>query len=718
MRKTVAVFILFFVFTFNLFAGYRIYKLEVENGEIIFALDHEKAKSVSIAGSFNEWTKDAWKMKKDEMGIWVYRAKLKPGKYEYKFVINGKEWIPEENLRFTLSFTNNKLIITEGGKEIFAPFDKRCNTFLSDKIFFKGFLNLEYIPYYSFNYKKFSGYKFHTFFVLQPDIYIHRNVFLKSEFILDSFYTTAYNLSLFGLWRAQIIINPGWFYARIFHNYKSFFFLDPLHSIVKFIYTSGYPLFKYPVTFYDNPVPEYKFGINYKGIYFQTSDTGITDLGLQLKCFIMTPLYYYEEVDESGEVTESGSEVISREIHQYPVNYKYYFNLAGIEIKKTFSHLSIAFINLLKAGKYLNEYYMEPDSSGWVYLSFKNPSYKLSFTPSDTKYFSRDYYIFRTGGVVKFLVLKRLSIFGEYLTKKKTGGFFVKSFMSNGYDLPYNYLLYGYQYEKKEYFYESPFTGEEFAAGVQYQLKNINFELTVTRDKKIFQQIDDIISTDKDSSKLAFSFKSFGNLKIKDTTLKFNSEVRGINANPDVEGLNYEILFDENNFYNVYSPECYRKITLRGNLFISSIIPVQIRIKYWYNKYFQRDIYFETEKEWSSETFENFVEFNYPVKKANIRLGSRIKSYFYKRLITSADFWSYKNTFVNPYIYYERKILGGRGFVKVGTGIEPDVNEYILSGYPYQLMEYLNFSEFPFFKSAEKNLANNLYFKISGGIKF
>jgi hypothetical protein len=57
-----------------------------------FTLDaYSDAKKVTIAGSFNGWSKDGYPMiRKDSR--WVFPIRLKPGKYTYKFVVDGK-WI-------------------------------------------------------------------------------------------------------------------------------------------------------------------------------------------------------------------------------------------------------------------------------------------------------------------------------------------------------------------------------------------------------------------------------------------------------------------------------------------------------------------------------------------------------------------------------------------------------------------------------------------------
>lgn len=58
----------------------------------IFKLDqYPAAKIVTVAGSFNGWNPDNFTMVKKD-GKWTFPIYLKPGKYTYKFIIDGK-WI-------------------------------------------------------------------------------------------------------------------------------------------------------------------------------------------------------------------------------------------------------------------------------------------------------------------------------------------------------------------------------------------------------------------------------------------------------------------------------------------------------------------------------------------------------------------------------------------------------------------------------------------------
>lgn len=48
-----------------------------------------QAKKVSLAGSFNKWDIKKTLAKKDSKGNWSAKVSLKPGKYEYKFFVDG-----------------------------------------------------------------------------------------------------------------------------------------------------------------------------------------------------------------------------------------------------------------------------------------------------------------------------------------------------------------------------------------------------------------------------------------------------------------------------------------------------------------------------------------------------------------------------------------------------------------------------------------------------
>lgn len=57
-----------------------------------FKLYAPQAKRVGLVGSFNNWNTRTLSAKKDSQGNWIVKVDLKPGKYEYKFFVDGS-WV-------------------------------------------------------------------------------------------------------------------------------------------------------------------------------------------------------------------------------------------------------------------------------------------------------------------------------------------------------------------------------------------------------------------------------------------------------------------------------------------------------------------------------------------------------------------------------------------------------------------------------------------------
>jgi 1,4-alpha-glucan branching enzyme len=52
------------------------------------------AKTVSVAGSFNQWQPGTRTLKRTRGGCWRKETALAPGTYEYKLVVDG-QWMPD-----------------------------------------------------------------------------------------------------------------------------------------------------------------------------------------------------------------------------------------------------------------------------------------------------------------------------------------------------------------------------------------------------------------------------------------------------------------------------------------------------------------------------------------------------------------------------------------------------------------------------------------------
>ena len=65
-------------------------KKETGKKRTTFTLKEPTANDVILMGDFNKWNAKTHPMKKDESGIWKKTVMLPPGRYEYRFLVNGK----------------------------------------------------------------------------------------------------------------------------------------------------------------------------------------------------------------------------------------------------------------------------------------------------------------------------------------------------------------------------------------------------------------------------------------------------------------------------------------------------------------------------------------------------------------------------------------------------------------------------------------------------
>jgi len=64
-------------------------KRKVQARKVQFEFLSPEAKEVYLVGKFNNWDTHANIMKKDKGGIWRITRSLKPGRYGYRFFVNG-----------------------------------------------------------------------------------------------------------------------------------------------------------------------------------------------------------------------------------------------------------------------------------------------------------------------------------------------------------------------------------------------------------------------------------------------------------------------------------------------------------------------------------------------------------------------------------------------------------------------------------------------------
>lgn len=65
---------------------------EAGRRQVEFACHAPEAKTVYLAGSFNAWDAKDNLMARNKQGDWKTTLSLAPGRYEYKFVIDGR-WV-------------------------------------------------------------------------------------------------------------------------------------------------------------------------------------------------------------------------------------------------------------------------------------------------------------------------------------------------------------------------------------------------------------------------------------------------------------------------------------------------------------------------------------------------------------------------------------------------------------------------------------------------
>jgi len=69
---------------------------EVRDGSVRFVFFAPKASSVAVAGSFNRWDpRENILSGPNRKGLWTITLELPGGRYEYLFVVDGNEWLPD-----------------------------------------------------------------------------------------------------------------------------------------------------------------------------------------------------------------------------------------------------------------------------------------------------------------------------------------------------------------------------------------------------------------------------------------------------------------------------------------------------------------------------------------------------------------------------------------------------------------------------------------------
>ena len=65
-------------------------KINRQQKKVQFSFVAPQAKHVAVTGDFVSWDKTGIPMKKNKEGLWKAAVDLKPGRYEYKFIVDGQ----------------------------------------------------------------------------------------------------------------------------------------------------------------------------------------------------------------------------------------------------------------------------------------------------------------------------------------------------------------------------------------------------------------------------------------------------------------------------------------------------------------------------------------------------------------------------------------------------------------------------------------------------
>ena len=115
-------------------------------GGIEFTYDDPYAGSVHLAGDFNNWSMNADPLTMDDEGVWRAVIDLSPGTYEYKFVVNGSDWIADpENPKVVGAYANSEITVGDDGEPavaaVAAPIS---NTAASARVSLNGWYRATY----------------------------------------------------------------------------------------------------------------------------------------------------------------------------------------------------------------------------------------------------------------------------------------------------------------------------------------------------------------------------------------------------------------------------------------------------------------------------------------------------------------------------------------------------------------------------------------------
>jgi len=257
---------------------------------IEFSYEAPNAQAVYLAGDFNEWNTTGTPLSKDKNGVWKTVLKLAPGKYQYKFVVDGNWLFDQDNPNLAddgYGGSNSVVEIGVNGK-IAAASKKAISVGIKStfnpKVYFTG-------RYYTLN--RFLKNDTDNFMLEKPEHDLNFGLKIKFNSKFEGLTVMNINNNAEGsdMWkthlnykRTYLKLKADFFRLDAFDNFGTVTSPDPLHIIG------------------DEGKYHYDFGYGFRGIYAETtemiSDKIFNGLPVQLNGKV---LYADESGDNDGD---------------------------------------------------------------------------------------------------------------------------------------------------------------------------------------------------------------------------------------------------------------------------------------------------------------------------------------------------------------------------------------------------------------------------------
>ena len=74
--------------------------LPVKQAALTFTFEDPDARHVALIGTFNRWVPDGQVKTEKQGNRWIFRIDVAPGRYEYAFLVDGREVVPDPRAVF------------------------------------------------------------------------------------------------------------------------------------------------------------------------------------------------------------------------------------------------------------------------------------------------------------------------------------------------------------------------------------------------------------------------------------------------------------------------------------------------------------------------------------------------------------------------------------------------------------------------------------------